>query len=305
MASDSGVGIDTLKAFLKENPDFKVYDFSSVELADQCLRKYKYRYIDHVEDKTGIEAAFSNYIIHPALGASYEKPYSEFVKQCADAKWWQPLWKNFQNSGVRPVTSKQERAYRLEVAQRIIRVFSDSYPSEFELYKLIGVELVYWRVLPGLKNAVWVAKPDLMITRRVDDLPMSGEIKVSTWDFNRNLNVMDRQILSQAWATGVKWQMKIFCQIVMDRNEFYEVRINREIKQPEDSLMAEWLDEIQFSVGVLQDAAASDIWPKRAPRSCHDFNKPCAFIDICPLGNAKDLILDNMPKSNPWKYLGL
>ena len=302
---DRGIGAESLKAFLKDNTDFRVYDFSSLELADQCLRKYKYRYIDHVEDKTGIEAAFSSCIIHPAIGASYERPYNEFQRVIVDSKWWQPMWKAFQGSGVRAVTSKQERAYRLEVAQRIVRLFCDMFPSESELYKLQGTEVVYWRVLPGLKNAVWVAKPDLMLTRRVDDLSMSGEIKVSTWDFNRSLNVMDRQILSQAWTTGVKWQMKIFCQIVMDRNEFSDVRISREVKQPEESLLAEWLDEVQFSVGVIQDAGASDIWPKRAPRSCHDFNRPCAFVDICPLGSAKDLILDNMPKSNPWSYLGI
>lgn len=300
--NDRGIGSKSLNEFLASNPDHRVYDYSSLELADQCLRKYKYKYVDGLEDKVGIEAEFSKHLIHPVIGLAYTMTYEQFHDMRARSTFWSPHWKRFQESGARPVTMKQEM-YKLELAQRLVNQFCGAYSGDFLMYELVAVEQLYWRILPALKNAVWVAKPDLMLRRRGDGHELTAEIKVSSWPFNSGLNAMDRQILSQAWATGVPLQMKIFLQIGLGREPEHQAQ--REIKPPDEQLLTEWLDEVQFSVGVLQDAYKSDIWPKRAPRSCTDFNKPCQYLDVCPLSSNRTIILDTMPKANPLEYLDL
>lgn len=299
---DRGKGADSLKHFMSENSDHKLYDYSSLELADQCLRKYKYKYVDGVADQTGIEAEFSKNLIHPVIGLAYTMSYERFHDMRQNRRFWEPMWAKFQGSGVRAATSRQA-VYTLDMAQRLVNAFCTAYPIESEEYSLEGIEQLYWRVLPGLKCAVWVAKPDLMLRRRGDQRQVAAEIKVSSWPFNRSLNIMDRQLLSQAWVSDSAINMKIFLQIVLEREKLINLEAQREVKPTDPEMMAEWLDETQFSVGVLQDAQRSDIWPKRAPRSCMDFNKPCAYIHICPLGSSKRMVMAGFAKREPFDYL--
>jgi len=304
--TNNGNGIDSLKAFLKDNPSYDIYDYSQIELADQCLRKYSFRYIHSMAFPEGIEAAFSSKIIHPMIGRIFQQ--TNALPQPTSKDWLE--WLNGYSIAIRnqPITNKQKNIYTIETAKVIYeRISTRRYGNFVDIDpKCTKPEVLYWRVLPDIKNAVWIAKPDLIIEDPKINWRATVEAKVSTFAPNHELNPFDRQLLSQAWTTQLNLQVRLFNLILLsESNQIQQINCYIQNNIVDAGLLNEWLEEIQFAVMVIQQAKASNVFPKRSPRACMDFGKPCPMAEFCTIGPGRQLLMDTRPKANPFEYLGL
>jgi len=316
MSTEHGIGIQSLRDFMRNNLNYEVYDFSSLELADQCLRKYRYKYVDNVDstELASPSAEFSKQVIHPMVVDFFKMEVAAFNRATQTSEYWRPLFENWAQVTYPTLTAKDQVAYTLDTARMASRSLWEQMSNEKATHKYLSHEQVYWRVLPDVANAIWVAKPDVMLTRDLDGAEISVEVKQSLYDFNAQLNNFDRQLLSQAWVTGAPAQLRIFIHLnlrpasrgsshfVLDAVDIYMSR-----NDFDTGLMQEWLDEIQFSVETIQRAKKSGTWPKRAPRACNDFNRPCIWLTNggCAMGPVRSFLIEGMNKINPLEYLGL
>jgi hypothetical protein len=313
---EHGIGVKSLQEFMQANPGHEIYDFSSLELADQCLRKYSYKYIDHVDSSelASPSAEFSKCIIHPMAVDFFRMETHDFTSVTRTGEYWRPLFEAWARTTHANLTPKYQAAYTIDAAQIAARNLMDQVGTERLRYHYLSHEQVYWRVLPDLDNAIWVAKPDVMLTRDLDGAEISVEVKQSLYPFNAQLNNFDRQLLSQAWVTGVPAQLRLFMQFCVrpaSRSSTHfgldGVDVYFSHNDFDTGLMQEWLAETQFSVETIQRAKKSGIWTKRAPRACNDFNHQCIWLSNggCAMGPVRSFLIEGMNKINPLEYLGL
>lgn len=354
MSDIRGVGVESLKAYLADNPESHVYDFSQVQAWEQCGQKYAYKYIHNIPSVQGVNAAYSSHVMHPNVALFFElgsDNYWATVGRDIKGKWWQDCYTKYRDvleSHDTILNDKEMTLFTIDSAITAMYQLNErAIDYDFRgYYRYINTETVYWRVLPNLKNAVWVSKPDVMLQRRSDDINVPVEIKLSTWNINSHALPFDRQLLSQAWTSDAGVNLRLFfwfervysnkkpslkskakaaplnaVDVVNDLlrpGGIRQVGSEPELtpsdirihvythSQPPDRLLLDaWLVETEAVVADMQRARETEIYPKRAPRACHDFNHACEFIDMCPLGIGAKFLVDTMPKVNPLEYLGL
>jgi len=304
----NGSDFKSLQTFLKEHPTYRLYDYSQLEAWDTCARKYQYVYRLELAVPDSISATFSEKLVHPFVAKFYQT-----LNEKPDTSWDSPeayddLWYAYQEYisnlvSVEPVSAKYAVVYTLDTLKSMIDVLKHQMKGDKGLLKWVNTESVYWRVLPGIENSVWLAKPDLVLAKP-DGKLVTVDIKMSLYDFHTNLSSFDRQFLSQAYAANSSYMMKLFFHIMQDtRNNIKKITLNRSIIAPEPDLMNEWLDEVRTTIKAIQDNDNSQIWPKRSPRSCWDFNHPCAFIELCNLGSGRLYMIDDWQKRSSTAYL--
>lgn len=332
-----GVGVESLKFYLRENPASKVYDFSQITAWEQCGQKYAYKYIDKIPDIQGVGAAYSSHVMHPSVALCFQLSGGSFWERNDDSvKWWLDCNKNYhkalEHSDIIP-NDKEMQLFTIENARKALNELLAQCRdmSIFHQYEYVNTETVYWRVMPGLKDAVWLSKPDVMLLRTNDRINAPVEVKVSAWNINMLPLAFDRQLLSQAWTSDAGINIRLFfwfekvykkapqaaikshkkdmtaTEALVQPEPANDVRVRLHISNtpPDRLLLEEWLVQVTSVVGEMQRARESEIYPKRAPRACHDFNHTCEFIDMCPLGVGAKYVTEGMPHVNPLEYLGL
>lgn len=311
--NECGMGIESLKLFLADNPIYEVYDYSQLDAFGLCNRKYSYRYVHYVDDPVGAGATYSSKVLHPLVGDFYSNP--------RNPPQIDQYWLNFAATNL-VFTGSDQLIYTKQATIDMCNVLYVERNGDAELYNYVNHEQVYWKVLPDVPNAVWLAKPDVMLERRTDGKKVSVEVKQSKYTYNRNLLAFDQQVLSQAYVTNAKLQLKLFFQydlnraprvsgtgranaLFTDSSHWVTIRLTASQSIPDAELLQEWLAETQVTVERIQRAKATNIWPKKAPTACHAYNKPCAMSDLCAVGSAREFALKHAEKVNPLEYLGL
>ena len=327
MQQVSGAGKDSLTTFLKDNSDFRVYDYSQLRVWFQCHAKYNAVYRHHIPDPAGIAAAYSEHVTHPMTVAWFsERPAPP------DAPWDRmlllkiPDWiKAFKRAIHEGSTTGRMRAstadlhlYSATTAEKLAYGLTRSFNTlPADVYELLDSEKIRWITLPDVPNAIWIAKPDAVLRRREDGAIGTVETKMSKYDFNSDMVSFDGQLLSQAYTTKAEFQFKLFFHAWVVNSRVVKslaksgppsvnVELHMNLKQVDTTLLSEWLDETQTVISHIQHADKTNVWPKNAPGACHDFNRPCLMIDICALGKGlRSFALENVEKANPLDYLGL
>ena len=290
-------GIASLRKFLRENPKYVVYDYSSVSKYEECHAKYNYVYNHWLRDSESVAALFSSMLIHP--------PLANWYLSGGRRPWvppeWQSGWDLFQAAVSSLPTTRRDALYTLTVDQRLVISYTELFRRDFETYKVLSTERVYWSVFPGAENALWVTKPDLLL-ERADKERITFDFKTSLYDFNAHLVDFDRQFLGQAYGTGAKHVCKAFMRIPTAYNEML---INREILPIDEELLNEWFVEMGQTIMEIQRARETGVWVKQAPAGCTAYNRMCVFIDLCKLGKTREGMIDIAEKRHPFTYLGL
>ena len=304
-----GVGSDSLKRFLADNPQYvgEVYDYSQLALWDQCHRKYSYRYIDEVSSKIDPSAIFSTYVMHPVIAALFQDAVADYAN-LIKAGWEQFV---LALNKATPMTAKHQQCYAPNPAYTALLQVEDKTFLLRDTHTFVNTETLYWRTLPNVPDAIWVSKPDVVLARKEDGKLVTVEIKTSMYDFTADLNPFDRQILSQAWTVEPIKQIKLFIQFCFDSKSKFGGTIvypeNGPLKpmQPDAILLSEWLAEVEFEVDAIKRAKQSGVWVKRSPSACRDFNRDCPMLDLCLVGASRKFLASGMEHDNPLEYLGL
>lgn len=302
-----GVGRDDLKAYMKDHPGVRFLDFSQLTTFEMCGAKYNYIYGHSLPDPKHPSAIFSAEIVHPMLSDWYIKggwgglgAHDALLTKC---------WKNFQTAiQGRKLTRNQQATYTKGNAQMVISNYIQKYTPDLQLYKVVNSEEVYWGTLDGLKDFLWLSKPDLVLSR-VDNALVVVDFKSSQYAFNNKLIPFDRQFLGQAYLTNAKFIMKRHIQlehrITSEDAEEASINLVPTFLEVDSDLLTEWEAETVQSARDYLSAVEHNVWIKRAPTACNAFNQPCTFMDICTLGHTRDIMLKQAKKVNNMEYLGL
>lgn len=161
-----------------------------------------------------------------------------------------------------------------------------------------------------MPQVLWLSKPDLVLRRRGDNDLVTLDFKHSVWEFNRSLLAFDRQFVGQAYAAGSKWMIKTFIHTNLPRPGVRAaaatIDIHRNIEPVDGQLYTEWLEETKLMLEPVLEARRRNVFPKRAPRACSDYNHPCPFHELCDVGKiVGQLLIETREKDNPLKYLGM
>lgn len=299
---ERGRGKESLAKFLDEHPGWIIVDHSQLEQWEQCKRKYEYIYRHGLDKGVNVAGEFSSLLVHHPLS----KWYLNGGRVAPTNQEWDTWWLEFnERIGNTPLTNRQRGAYTLQVARQIYNQYTQTHNPDFRMYKIVSSEEIYWATVDGLVGAVWVSKPDLVL-QEPDQSLTNADFKQSIYDFNVDLIQFDNQFLGQAYVIGAKHMMKNFAQIILDRSyRPQEVRLNRSYEPVDADLMEEWIVELRHELQHLVDSVAKGIYRKSAPKACTDFNHACPFNDLCPLGRAREVVMDTRERVNPLEYLGL
>lgn len=304
MPAIQGRGANELKKFLDANPEYIIVDHSRLERWEQCPRKYKHEYVDQLERERSYDAEFGT-VLHKILGAWYLNgptwiPSDRFLNQ---------IWTEFHDAVFAAAAPPANRnaVFTLDHALRAFQAYRDRYQPDFETYEVVDSETLYFREI--IPNVLWVSKPDLVLRRKGDQQLATLDFKHSVWEFNRNLLAFDRQFVGQAFAAQSQWMIKAFFHSqtpAPGRSGSPTVRIYRENEPADGELTEEWLEETKLMLKPILEAKQTHVYPKRAPRACMDFNRPCPFAEICNVGKrAGQILIDAREKTNSNDYLGL
>lgn len=290
-----GIGLPLLQQFLEERPEYRIYDYSSTTKFEECAARYRYVFEESLADLESRPALFSSCLIHPPLAFWYShkgKPWN--------GRDWESAWALFTAKvGGIPATPR-DALYTKDVAMQAVSAYTSRYTLDHSNYVFINTETVYWFVVPGVDNAVWVAKPDLVLARQDKEL-VTFDFKSSLYSFGMNLVDFDRQFLGQVYATGAKHMCKAFIQLPSAYNE--GLRITRDVLPVDKQLLDEWLQDAQRLIKEIQGARSSKVWIKRAPEACTKYNRMCTFVDLCKLGKLRDSMFTTWKKATPFGYL--
>jgi hypothetical protein len=186
-----------------------------------------------------------------------------------------------------------------------MKKLADQFAGNFDY---IDHEVIYWRELPEVPKTIWVAKPDVVLSRPGDEGMVTVEIKQSSWDINMRALAFDRQVLSQLWTSGASSALRLFFYFEAPpprSTKPVKVTLSQETILPDRLLISEWLAERQQVIGSINRAIEAKVFVKRAPDACHEFKRTCPYIDLCPLGVGAQFVADAENKTNPLSYLGL
>jgi hypothetical protein len=173
------------------------------------------------------------------------------------------------------------------------------------MYDFVAVEELYWSTIPGADDFVWFTIPDLTLERKTDRKLVTNDFKLSRWDIHAELNTFDRQFLGQAFGAKASFMMKSHIQLLTDPNDRrpYDTAITRTFEIVENDLMNEWMAELLQSLDEMRSAKKSQVYVKRAPRTCQDFNKPCTFIELCRIGPTREMLIPTWEHGDPMEYV--
>lgn len=299
----SGVGVEALKRFIADHPDWLVIDHTQMEKWESCHRRYKYEYVDKLTRVSSYDAEFGA-MLHEMLSEWYE----------AHGKWhptvgyMSELYDRFQQNcwNASPPPNNRMGVFTQQHAMTCFNEYTIRYTPDFQTYEVVTSEELYFRQIAD--RVLWLSKPDLVLRRIGDQQLVTLDFKHSVWDFNRSLLEFDRQFIGQAFAAQSKWMIKAFFHSQLPRRvgEPPTVQIYRPTEPADGELVAEWIDETRAAVKPILEARDTGVYQKRSPRACMDFNRLCEFHDLCVLGrNAAQIMIDSREKVNPNEYLGL
>ncbi len=299
MSELSGQGKESLQAFIAEHPDWLVVDNSQMSQWEQCARKYEYIYRESLPDQRGTTAEFSSTLVHVPLNEWYK---SERIPNDTD---WQYFWNEFQSRtmGVSRL-GRYDASFNLNVAQGIFNRYTNRWQTDLEMYDFVSGEELYWRALPN-STIVWLSKPD-MILRQKDGVLANVDFKVSAYDINEALIEFDRQFLGQSYAVGTGTMIKKHIRVQFTSGGgVRDYHLNQTVTSVDHDLMDEWVEETTQVGKHMQSDILAGVFPKRAPRACHDFNRQCAFMEMCQVSKTRKMLIEVAEKVNNREYLGM
>lgn len=292
--------------FMNEHPDWIILDNSQNAEYGACPERYNHRYNRGVHGTNSAAAEFGKWMVHEP----FEHWYSHGMNDAAmpsDVSWsnW---WYGYQAGITGQLLKPNENlAYQPANAKQALLLYVQQYAADEGMYKVLHTESVFWATLPDLEGVVWLSKPDLVLELIASGGFMTVDIKSSVWANGENLIPFDRQFVGQAYATGSSEMMKIFIRFeVQSGQRGVRVHVSRQRVKLEEETLHEWVRDTIHDAKTIMESHRSGVWPKRAPRACHEFNRLCEMYSLCENGRKQaDKTYHHMLRSNPLEYLGL
>jgi hypothetical protein len=291
---------------MADHPDWLFIDHSQLERWEQCPRKYKYEYVDHLAKQTSWDTEFGT-----ALHKLLSKWYLTGPNWYPNTNELRQIWDEFSETIASAAQPRQDRLpiFTVDHLTNCFSQYIDRYRPDFETYRVVSSEEVYFREIS--EGVIWLAKLDLLLERIGDGQLVNNDFKHSTWDFNRDLLAFDRQFVGQSFAADTKWMIKSFFHSALPRSRPGQavrptINIYRPTEPADSELTTEWLEETRMMLKPILEARKTDVYPKRAPRACMDFNRLCEFSELCVIGRkAAKMLIEDRERVNSHDYLGL
>lgn len=260
---------------------------SQYSLLHLCPERYNNVYNHRLLDGTGVEAVFSDALIHRPIvewygskGGGYEPDWAACSEEF------------FSGLSVEPATG-----YSLVMAKNIFREYRGRFEGWQEEYEVVGTEAIAFTDIEGTSYG---AVPDWVFRRRVTGELIPFDLKASKSDFAQDAFPHDRQHLGQvAVVPGATSFGRDFIQ--------YDLRagkakvIDRSIVAVDPALLEEWRREVVVKERAYRLYQESGIWPMESPFACNAYGRPCPFLVLCSAPpEMRDGIREILPKKGEW-----
>ena len=300
-----GRGLESLVQFMNDHPSWIILDNSQNSDYGTCPEKFNYVYNTGVAGISSTAAEFGKWMVHEPFEWWYTHGMDR-SNQISEQQW-NEWWNAFANTIRGPAKPSDGVAYTLANAKTALHSYITTYHSDQGMYKVLRSEKVFWSTLPNLEGVVWLSKPDLVFETIASGQFMTVDIKSSIWDTNERLVPFDRQFVGQAYATGSTEMMKIFVHFELGgsgSNRRCNVITSRQRIKLDSNVLESWIKDTEHDAKAVLESYRTDVWPKRAPIACHQFNRLCEMYTLCE-NNGDEMVLKGMHRANPLAYLGL
>lgn len=290
---------------MNEHPDWIILDNSQNAEYGTCPERYNHKYNRGVHGANSAAAEFGKWMVHEPFEYWYSKGMNDAA--LPNDTQWGNWWNEYQNAIAGHVLKPNEQtAYQPNHAKQALLSYVSQYAADEGMYKVLHTESVFWSTLPGVDGVVWLSKPDLVLELIASGSFMTVDLKSSTWGNGENLIPFDRQFVGQAYATGSQEMMKIFIRFEVTSGRGVRINTSRQRVKLEEETLHEWVRDTIHDAKAILESHHTGVWPKRAPRACHEFNRLCEMYALCEAGRSEaNKMYRHMMRVNPLEYLGL